>query len=159
MPWMKIPKEHHEPFYRAVPNDPRIRTIRMFGGVCAMVNGNMFAGLWADSIIVRLPPAERKRALEQGAREFDPMERGKPSPDMVVLWPEVMKSASEMRAWIDRGLAHAATLPPKTKKPAKKPAKNKRAAKKQAAKKSAKKPAKASSRAAKRAPAKRSKTR
>jgi hypothetical protein len=45
MAWTKIPKEHHDVFYRVVPKDPRIRTIQMFGGVCATVHGNMFAGL------------------------------------------------------------------------------------------------------------------
>ena len=32
MAWTKIPKEHHPIFFDAVPDDPRVETIKMFGG-------------------------------------------------------------------------------------------------------------------------------
>ena len=63
MAWEKIPKEHHPIFEAALPRDPRVSTIKIFGGVAAKVNGHMAAGLWADSVMVRLSPADVDKAI------------------------------------------------------------------------------------------------
>ena len=47
MAWVKVPPENHPIFHAALPKDPRVSTLNMFGGVAAMVNGNIFAGLFA----------------------------------------------------------------------------------------------------------------
>lgn len=63
MAWIKVPAEHHPLFLAAVPKDRRVTTIRMFGGTAALINGHIFAGLFARSAIVRLSPDDQRIAL------------------------------------------------------------------------------------------------
>ncbi|MBS2029315.1 MAG: TfoX/Sxy family protein [Deltaproteobacteria bacterium] len=136
MAWVKIPKEHHPLFMDAVPSDPRVSTLKMFGGIGATVNGHMFGGLWARSVMVKLSPADQKKALAIGAVPFDPMGNGRVMADSFVLPEGIVDDAEELRDWLKRALAFTATLPPKTKKPAaKKPAAAKEPAKPRAKKK------------------------
>lgn len=116
MAWVKVPKEHHPLFAAALPKDKRITTLTMFGGIAAMVNGNMFAGLFARSIIVRLSPEDRDEALAlDGTAPFEPME-GRPSKDTLLMSESVMEDVAEMKGWIKRAFDHAVTLPAKRKK-------------------------------------------
>jgi TfoX/Sxy family transcriptional regulator of competence genes len=134
MAWVKIPKENHPLFLDCLPRDPRVSTVNMFGGVAAKVNGQMFAGLFARSAIVKLSAEDQKAALAlDGAALFDPMGNGRVMHDTVLLPEAVMDEPGELRAWLRKALAHTSTLP---KKQARKPAP---AAKKPAAR--AKKPA------------------
>src|SRR3954465_3894902 len=86
MAWTKIPKEHHALFLAALPRDPRVSTMPMFGGLGATVNGNMFSALWGTSVMARLSTSDTKRALDDGAIPFDPMGRGARSNK--VLFPD-----------------------------------------------------------------------
>ena len=123
MAWVKILKEHHPLFHAALPIDPRITTLNMFGGVAAKVNGYMFGGLFGRSVIVRLSPADQQAALAlEGAEMFDPMRNGHPSKDSVQLPESVMEQPDELRSWLRKAFDHAASLPPKTAKPAAKAA-------------------------------------
>jgi TfoX/Sxy family transcriptional regulator of competence genes len=120
MAWIKVPAEHHPLFLEALPRDPRITTVRLFGGMASLVGGNMFGGLFARSIIVRLSPADRALALAMdGTAPFDPMGNGRVMSETLLLSEEVMEDAATMRAWLTRGFAHALTLPPKKNKAAK----------------------------------------
>ena len=76
MAWIKVPSEHHPLFRAALPKDPRVETLQMFGGIAAKVNGNLFAGLFGRSTMVLLSDADRTAALAlDGAEPFDPMGR------------------------------------------------------------------------------------
>ena len=144
MAWVKVPKEHHPIFRDALPPTPRSTVMPMFGGLAAMVNGNIACGLFGRSVMVRLSDVDRVAALAlDGAALFDPMGRGaRHGEDKVQLPDAVMDDRDELRAWLQRSLDHAASLPAKTKtkkaapakkqpaKPAKKPAKPKKAKKK-----------------------------
>jgi TfoX/Sxy family transcriptional regulator of competence genes len=145
MPWVKIPAEHHPIFRAALPKDPRVETLQMFGGIAAKVNGNMFGGLFGASAMVLLADADRDEALAlDGAEPFDPMGNRKVISDKVQLPVDVMDDPDALRGWLRRAFDYAVTLPKKTKgKPAaKKPAaKTKPAAK---VKTAAKKPRSAS---------------
>lgn len=138
MAWVKIPKENHEVLRAALPRDPRVTTLTMFGGLCGMVNGNMFGGTFGRSAIARLGPADLAEALQlDGAELFDPMGRGVTMRDMVFFPETIMDEPEELRGWLAKALAYSATLPKKKKKaPAKKP--TPKPAKKLVAKKSAK---------------------
>jgi len=143
MPWVKIPQENHPLFRSCLPKDPRISTVNMFGGVAAKVNGQMFAGLFARSAIVKLSEKDQASALAlDGASPFDPMGNGRVMRDTILLPESVLDEPDELRAWLRRALEHTAALPGKAK------AKAKRAPTKAAAKPAAKK--KASARAKKR---------
>ncbi|HEY1957093.1 MAG TPA: TfoX/Sxy family protein [Polyangiaceae bacterium] len=121
MAWIKVPAEHHPIFRDALPKDPRVETLQMFGGVAAKVNGNIFAGLFGLSTMVLLDEADRKKALAlDGASMFDPMGDGRMRSDKVMLPPAMMKKPAELRKWIGRAFEAASKLPPKKKKPKKK---------------------------------------
>ena len=131
MAWVKVPAEHHPVFRAALPKDPRVQTLQLFGGIAARVNGHMFAGLFGRSTIVHLREADRTAALAlDGAGLFDPMGDGRVRSDTVMLPQDVMDDPPELRRWIARAFEFTATLPkkkpkPKAKAKAKRPA-NKR---------------------------------
>ena len=129
MAWVKIPKENHPFLIGALPKDPRVRTLNMFGAVAATVNGNLFGGLFARSAIVKLGEADYAEALAlDGAEKFDPMGTGRVMSNTVLLPESVMDDQRELAGWLRRAFDYTATLPAKKKKsaakkpPAKKPA-------------------------------------
>jgi TfoX/Sxy family transcriptional regulator of competence genes len=138
MAWVKVPPENHPVFLAALPEDPRVETVKMFGGVAAKVNGHVFAGLFARSIMLWLPEPERAEALAlPGAAPFDPMGNGRVS-DKVMLPERMMSKPAELRRWIARAFESAAALPEKV---GKKGATAKRPASKAGAKDRARPPA------------------
>jgi TfoX/Sxy family transcriptional regulator of competence genes len=131
MAWIKVPAEHRPAFAAALPRDPRVQTIQMFGGIAAVVNGNFFGGLFGLSAIVRLYGDENAEALAlEGASRFDPMGNGRASKDTVMLPEDVFHDEEQLSHWLRRAFEAAAKLPrkekkakPAPKKPAKAPAK------------------------------------
>jgi TfoX/Sxy family transcriptional regulator of competence genes len=121
MAWVKVPPENHPIFLAALPDDDRVETMKMFGGVAAKVNGHIFAGLFGLSTMIWLPEDERAEALAlPGAAPFDPMGDGRARSDKVMLPERMMRDPKALRRWLARAFAAAAKLPPK---PAKKPRK------------------------------------
>lgn len=124
MAWIKIPKEHHPIFLELLPDDPRIETKAMFGGLASMVNGHMMGGLFAHSMIVRVGEADYAAAVALGAEPFDPMGKGAVMSQTLLLPEPEFRDRKKARAWLAKALAHALTLPPKAKAgPTKTPAK------------------------------------
>ncbi len=116
MAWIKVPPEHHPLFLAALPKDARVVKMKMFGGIAATVNGNLFAGLFGRSTMLWLPEPERAAALAlEGASMFDPMGNGRRS-DKVMLPERVMRSPAELRRWIAKAFKGAAALPNKAAK-------------------------------------------
>ena len=117
MAWTKIPAEHHPLFLEALPRDPKVTTIKMFGGLAGLVNGHMFAGLFGRSAIAKLGPDDHTAALKlDGAERFDPMGNGRVMSNTVLLPESVMDEPAELRHWLARALDYARTLPAKKKK-------------------------------------------
>jgi len=124
MAWIKVPPENHPLFHAALPKDPRVETLKMFGGVAAKVNGNLFAGLFGRSTMLALPEPLRAEALAlDGAAPFDPMGDGRLRSEKVMLPEKMMRDRVALRRWIGRAFTAAAKLPPKDAKPAKAKAK------------------------------------
>jgi hypothetical protein len=120
MAWIKVPPEHHPIFVDALPKDPRVERIKMFGGAAAKVNGHIFAGLFGRSTIVQLPEPERAEALAlEGAGPFDPMGDGRMRSTKVMLPESMMGDEEELRAWLSRAFQAALAMPPKEAKPPK----------------------------------------
>lgn len=120
MAWVKIPPEHRPLFQAALPKDPRVSTLPMFGGVAAKANGHMFGGLFGRSAIVRLSDEDRAAALAlEGAEMFDPMGNDRVSKHSIQLPESVMEEPDELRDWLRKAFDHALTLPNKKPKPAK----------------------------------------
>lgn len=142
MAWVKVPPENHPRFLAALPDDPRVESRPMFGGIAARVNGHVFAGLFGRSTMLLLSDADKGEALAlEGAGMFDPMGDGRRRSDKVMLPEAMMQEPALLRRWIARAFAFAAALPPKeppakagaTKAASRKPAAKKPAARKPAA--------------------------
>ena len=134
MTWSKSPQALVALFDACLPNEPGVERRRMFGYPCAFVNGNLFAGVFEESVIVRLSERERAEAERAGGAPFAPM--GRPMREYVVLPAKVVRDGGRgLERWMARGLAFGAELPPKPPKAVtgRKPAASKNAAKKKAA--------------------------
>lgn len=84
----------------------------MFGGVAFLLRGNMACGVIADDLMVRVGPEIHAEALaEPGARLFD--FTGRPMKGWVVVAGEAVAEEGALRAWVQRGVAFAGTLPAK----------------------------------------------
>ncbi len=101
--------------------------IRMFGGICFMLNGNMVAGTMKDgALLVRVGADGLAVALARpGATRMDM--GGRQMKGYVLVSPDHLDDAA-LREWLAVAKRHVDTLPPKPKKPAAdgKPAKTKR---------------------------------
>ena len=85
---------------------------KMFGGVCHLINGNMFCGVHKDFLILRLGEDNSSDALKRPyARPFDIT--GKPMKGWVMVARDGYKSDPDLRAWLDQAKAFAKSLPPK----------------------------------------------
>jgi TfoX/Sxy family transcriptional regulator of competence genes len=115
---MKMPRPSEEAkaaFARIVPDEPAVTLKPMFGQMSAFVNGNMFAGIYGDELMVRLPEDEIASIKQQGGRDFEPMPGHKMSGYVIVPGDWRAKPPS---ALIERALEVTRRMP--AKKPAKK---------------------------------------
>jgi TfoX/Sxy family transcriptional regulator of competence genes len=117
MAWTKVPEANHPIFHAALPDDPRVETQKMFGGIAAKTNGHLFAGLFGLSTMLLLPEPDRTEALAlKGAAPFDPMGDGRARSDKVMLPESMMRSPAELKRWILRAFEGALALAPKAAK-------------------------------------------
>jgi len=93
----------------------------MFGGPAYFVNGNMFAGVHGEQLLVRLDPDDKAELLAAGqASPFEPMP-GRPMREYVTLAEAVWEDQNELGEWLGRSFAFAASLPVKKPKEPKAP--------------------------------------
>ena len=93
-------------------DQPGLAEKKMFGGLAFLLHGNMACGVRGDDLIVRMAVEEADAALEEpGARPFDMT--GRPMKGWLLVAPEGHAEDDDLRRWVDRGLAHAGSLPPK----------------------------------------------
>jgi hypothetical protein len=108
----KSPPELVERFATVMDRYPQAVRKKMFGYPAAFVGGNMATGLFADQWVVRLPDDQIQPAREAGAGSFEPMP-GKPMKAFVVIPAADVEDDSAIRRWVERGLAHAESMPAK----------------------------------------------
>ncbi|MFN0063820.1 MAG: TfoX/Sxy family protein [Myxococcaceae bacterium] len=118
MKWKKADPKIAERFDAALPPVPAAERRKMFGYPCCFVNGNFFAGMHEDNVVVRLPNNLRDRfpALAE-AKVFDPMRTGKGMKDWWLIPPEVVKSDAKLTQLMAETFAQVVKLPPKKPKP------------------------------------------
>jgi len=88
----------------------------MFGGPAYFVNGNMFAGVHGEQLLVRLDPDDKAELLEAGqAYAFEPMP-GRPMREYVTLAEAVWEDPDALAEWLGRSFGFAASLPAKEPK-------------------------------------------
>ena|SRR5438105_15709805 len=108
----KSAEDAREAFRALVPDDPGVSVRPMFGSVAAFANGQMFMGLYADELFVRLPESDRQKMLDSGdVHLLEPMP-GKPMREYVSL-PDWQSDPDSVRRLGSDALAYVLTLPPK----------------------------------------------
>ena len=114
-------------FERVVPADPAVERRKMFGYPAAFTNGNMFAGLHEDRLVLRLGDEAITEIKRRGAKDFEPMP-GRAMKGWVVVPQEVVASPALTEGWITRAYRHVSGMPRKSgKAKAKKPMSGRRA--------------------------------
>lgn len=85
---------------------------RMFGGVCFMIHGNMCAGTWKGSLIVRLDRKDHEKTLaEPHTRPADMT--GRVMKGWAVVEPDGIESDDDLGVWVAKAAGYAESLPPK----------------------------------------------
>jgi len=93
-----------------------VAEIKMFGGLCWTLNGNMAIGVMKDELLVRVPDNEFDTLLkERGAHTFDFMP-GRTPRGILMVGATAISTKPALQKWVGRGVKHAESLPPKTKK-------------------------------------------
>jgi TfoX/Sxy family transcriptional regulator of competence genes len=91
-----------------------IREIRMFGGLCFMLNGNMVAGTSKRGLMVRLGKDQQPSALARpGAKRMEMKDR--PMEGYIFVDPPPSDDRS-LQDWLALAVAFVKTLPPKLPK-------------------------------------------
>ena len=84
----------------------------MFGGVCHLLNGNMFCGVYKDFLILRL--GEKKAAKALSLPFVSPFDiTGKPMKGWVMVAQGGFRSEDDLTGWLNQARAFAGTLKPK----------------------------------------------
>ena len=90
---------------------------KMFGGLCFLSGGNMICGIVGDELMVRVGAEGYDDAMARPhVREMD--FTGRAMKGMVYVAKPGFAREAQLRAWMERGLDHARSLPPKQAKPA-----------------------------------------
>ena len=86
---------------------------RMFGGLAFLLHGNMAVAVsGSGGIMVRIDPDQLDALLhEPGAQTFEM--QGRPMKGWLRVDAAALDDDAALRAWAERGLAYARTLPPK----------------------------------------------
>jgi TfoX/Sxy family transcriptional regulator of competence genes len=109
----KSPPELVERFEAVAARHPTGQRRKMFGYPALFVSGNLATGLFADTWMVRLAPADLEVLLAlPGAAPFSPMP-GRTMTGYATLPSDVVADDAALDEWLGRSLAFAATLPAK----------------------------------------------
>jgi TfoX/Sxy family transcriptional regulator of competence genes len=93
-----------------------VAELKMFGGLCYMLDGKMLVGVIGADLMVRVGPESYEEALAR--RHARPMDfTGRPLTGFVYVAPAGYRGAS-LGKWVEEAAAFVATLPqPKPRKP------------------------------------------
>lgn len=90
---------------------PRVDRKKMFGGIGHLMNGNMFCGVYKDSLILRLGPKAAEAALKKpSVRPFDIT--GRPMQGWVMVGESGFKG-DDLSKWLEQARTFVQSLPPK----------------------------------------------
>jgi len=85
---------------------------KMFGGVCHLINGNMFCGVYKEFLILRIGREKSEAALKLPyIRPFDIT--GRPMQGWVMVDNQGYKTDEELTAWLEQARGFVNTLPQK----------------------------------------------
>jgi TfoX/Sxy family transcriptional regulator of competence genes len=96
-----------------VGDEPGLYEKKMFGGVAFLVHGNMAVAAGSDgNLMLRIDPADSDRLTADPHAERMEM-RGRAMDGWLRVDRAVLDDAAVLGGWVDIGLAHARSLPPK----------------------------------------------
>jgi TfoX/Sxy family transcriptional regulator of competence genes len=114
--WKPAPAELVKAFEASLRAVPAARQRKMFGYPAAFVNGRLFAGLFEDRMILKLPAESRSALLKlPGAARFEPLP-GRTMVEFIVVPPSLVKSHARLKPWLESAYAYVSAMPPKVKK-------------------------------------------
>ena len=118
MAWSKSSPELVAYFSEVAPAaEGDVEHKKMFGYPACFAGGNMFMGLFEETMILRLPSEERELFLrEEGGMPFSPME-GREMKAYAAVPPSMLADAEALAPWIARALAFGRSFPVKVPKP------------------------------------------
>ena len=102
MKFTKAPGWLVETFAAVMPGLPAVQR-PMFGYPSAHVNGNMFAGLFKDSMILRLREELREELIAAGGEPFAPMP-GRVMREYVTVPESILSNRGKLTVWIGKSL-------------------------------------------------------
>ena len=85
---------------------------KMFGGVCFLINGNMCAGTWKGSLIVRLGKENREETLKRPHTKPANI-TGRVMKGWAMVEPAGLESDRGLKEWVESAAEYAASLPAK----------------------------------------------
>ena len=95
-----------------IGDHPALVEMKMFGGIAFMVQGNMSVGVAGDDLMVRVGKENDEAALAgPHVRPFDLS--GRPMAGWVLVGADGVAAEADLSRWIDAGVTHAESLPPK----------------------------------------------
>ena len=97
---------------KALARHKAVAEIKMFGGLCFTLRGNMCCGVERDKLVVRVGAEPYEQLLRK--RHVRPMDfTGKPLRGFLYVMPAGLKSRNALALWLERGLRYADSLPAK----------------------------------------------
>ncbi len=109
----KSPEALVRTFENAMKDFPMAQQRKMFGFPAGFINGNMFAGLFNDKMILRLSSSDAAKLPD--TKQFEPMP-GRAMTGWFVVPPRVVKSATKLSVWMETAFGYTRKLPAKAKK-------------------------------------------
>lgn len=97
---------------KALSRHKALTEIKMFGGLCFTIRGNMCCGVLNDDLVLRVAPeAAAKYLAEPHVRPMD--FTGRPMKNFLYVGPGGTRSAPALKKWVKRAAEFALSLPPK----------------------------------------------
>ena len=85
---------------------------KMFGGICHLLNGNMFCGVYRDFLILRL--GEEKGAAALGRPHVRPCDiTGRPLKGWIMVAADGFRTDRDLADWLGQAHEFAGALPAK----------------------------------------------
>ena len=93
-----------------------IDEIKMFGGLCFTLNGNMACGVMGDGLLVRVQQDQFEQLLKEPGAGTMNMMAGRTPKGFIVVAASAIGTKPKLQKWVARGMNVAESMPPKKAK-------------------------------------------
>jgi TfoX/Sxy family transcriptional regulator of competence genes len=105
MAWKKSSPASVQRFDEIVSVDGAQRGL-LFGCPIYVLEGERYATLYQDRVVLRLSSADAAKLIAMGGRAFEPV-KGRKSKERVVLPDKISKNSRALQEWVRRAVAYA----------------------------------------------------